>query len=337
VSSLAAKIIYPFGVVLTTFMIQLLRPVMGGFLASVFSVTTVWLLPDAFGFLFWEMKENWTLYRANRRATLQPVLVGPHGETLRRLIYPGFHSGTVPKLYARLRQAEREAGNTGSWRAARLCRNSLEQVERSVRRFVGRELITLLKQSSSWQRQRVKVGQVSLATNRIRVELVHEAYPANSAWLEFEEDAGWLVAGIRQPGWLDQLTPGQQHAVITGLAGLYKLAGVQLVREQIQANLPPKVCCYDITARGLTVWLDHRQGQAIFYNLNGPDGELKPRTREGAPTTAGPVLEASRLIFERVPLSWQRWVENWQQEQEGHTALELFTPEVKLLPAAQPV
>ncbi|MBV9124853.1 MAG: hypothetical protein JO112_15975, partial [Planctomycetes bacterium] len=45
VSSLAAKIIYPFGVVLTTFLIQLLRPVMGGFLASVFSVTTVWLLP----------------------------------------------------------------------------------------------------------------------------------------------------------------------------------------------------------------------------------------------------------------------------------------------------
>ena len=36
--------------------------------ALVFGGFVFWIA-DAFGFLFWEMKENWGLYRANRRAT----------------------------------------------------------------------------------------------------------------------------------------------------------------------------------------------------------------------------------------------------------------------------
>ena len=80
---------------------------------------TLWLLPDAVTYLFWEMRENWRLYRANRPAALRPVAVGPHGETVKGLLHRGFHSGTVPRLYARLRAAEREAARTDNWRDAR--------------------------------------------------------------------------------------------------------------------------------------------------------------------------------------------------------------------------
>ena len=38
--------------------------------------------------------------------------IGSHGETVRGLLQPGFHSGTVPRLYARLRAAERRAVQT---------------------------------------------------------------------------------------------------------------------------------------------------------------------------------------------------------------------------------
>ena len=50
---------------------------------------TLWLLPDACTFLFWEMRENWRVYRANRPPVLRPVPVGPHGETVRGLLHLG--------------------------------------------------------------------------------------------------------------------------------------------------------------------------------------------------------------------------------------------------------
>ena len=84
---------------------------------AVLSWLNFWIA-DAFGFIFWEVKENWRLYRANRSPTLGPVSIGPHGETLAGLLQPGFHSGTVPKLYARLRAAERQAIRDGATGAA---------------------------------------------------------------------------------------------------------------------------------------------------------------------------------------------------------------------------
>src|SRR5262249_22102858 len=140
-------------------------------------IGTFYLLPDAFAFLVWETKENWSLYRANRGLQMWPVAIGAHGESVRGLLEPGFHSGTVPRLYTRLRDAERRAFRSRDWNAARWYRKELEHIEAGFRRFVDRELLGLLRQSSSWQGQRLAVGPVHLAINRIRFELDHDAYP----------------------------------------------------------------------------------------------------------------------------------------------------------------
>jgi hypothetical protein len=71
--------------------------------------TNAFLLPGIFGFLVWELKENWRLYAANRPADLQPVLIGHHGETMARFLRRGLHSGTLPKLFAKLRRSETRA------------------------------------------------------------------------------------------------------------------------------------------------------------------------------------------------------------------------------------
>src|SRR5262249_30510870 len=115
-------------------------------------------LCDVFGFLFWEMKESWRLYRANRSPALKPLAVGSHGETVRRLLRRGFHSGTVPKLFARLRRAERRARVTGNWRRSRTCRHALHEIQEATRQFVTRELVFLVNQSTSWQGQGLAVG-----------------------------------------------------------------------------------------------------------------------------------------------------------------------------------
>ena len=332
-SLLAAKFIYP---LTGATMLELFRQGPGWSLASalfwLLALSTLWLLPDAFTFLFWETKENWKLYRANRWPALRPVAVGPRGETVRQLLQPGFHSGTVPHLYARLRHAEREAAVTGTWRNARLCWHALHEVEQTLRRLVTRELVMLVDLSPEWNGHRLTVGQVVLACNRIRLELIHLDHVADPVWLEWEYHARWLVAGVHRPGWLDRLTQDQRQTLAAALVGLYKLAGIDLVREQLRANLPPEAVAYDLTPRALVLWLNHRHGKAILYDLEDLRGQLRPRNPDGSYAPDWPVLEASRLIFAQVPVTWRQWVEGWNSDQAGQLPLTLSAAGVRLLP-----
>ena len=80
---------------------------------------TVLVLPGLAGFLVWELKENWKLYRASRAKELGPRAIGHHGETVGRLLRPGFHSGTIPKLFTKLRRAaEGQTMVDASWALA---------------------------------------------------------------------------------------------------------------------------------------------------------------------------------------------------------------------------
>jgi hypothetical protein len=327
VTLLAAKLMLPFPPVLALWLAGALGPFEAGVLAYIIGQ---WLLPDAFGFLFWETKENWSLYRANRRQTLGPVPIGPHGETVRGLLQPGFHSGTVPKLYARLRQAEREPAAPGSAQKARACRLALHEVETALRHFVERELVSLLRQATSWHDQSLRVGPVALACNRVSIDLFLFGTPDQPLRIEFGEQAGWLVASLQASPWLDQRTPEQLRALTTALASLYKLAGVELVREQIEASLPPGAS-YDLTARGLVLWLDRRHGRSVSYDLRDTKGLLKPHTPEGELALEGPVLDANQVVFARFPLSWQQWVQTWQKDQDGHGHPGLFNGELELV------
>jgi hypothetical protein len=317
VSYLAAKVMAPFFLALTNAATSALEPVFGEILGYALAISTVWLLPDAFGFLFWEVKENWSLYRANRGPRLKPVPIGHHGEPMRNLLQPGFHSGTVPKLYARLRRAERDAHRSGNWSAARAYRLSLAEVEEAVKRFVDREFVSLLGQARSWQGLRPAVGRVPLALNRIGVELKVEGGPQPQVWLEFETRSGWLVARLWGPGWITGLTEEQVRALTLALAGLYELAGIDLVHEQVRAGLPPGAVDYEVNAEGLVLWLDRRHGRGVIYDLGESADRLIPRHLDGTPAQDMPVLDARRVVFERVPLSWDQFVQGWQQEQDG--------------------
>jgi hypothetical protein len=317
VSIAAAKVLYPLtnpqGVVdLVGLLAAPLEPLVGPVVAKAIAFPTWWLLPDAFGFLFWETKENWRLYRANRPDKLKPVVIGRHGEKMRQLLVPGFHSGTLPRLFRRLRRAEREAYKTGIWRTARTYRHSLTEVEKSLRQFVERELITLLHQRPSWHHQPLNVGKVALASQQIDIELCNADFPATSLRLVFAEQAGRVVASIEQAGWLPELPPPQFRELTTALAGLYKLGGVDLVREQIRANLPPEITAYNITRKGLVLRCDLRNGSEAVYDLDVPAESLQPYSATGRGGEGYPVLDAGQLIFAKVPLTWNCWVESWQ-------------------------
>lgn len=312
VSYLAAKVLVPFWPVLTGGAQSLLRPFMWEWLAVALSVSTVWLLPDAFGFLFWETQENWNLFRANRRKTLVPVAIGPSGETVKALLQPGFHSGTIPRLYARLRAAERRASGTRNWADARACRQELSEISCCIERFVSRELPAMLEQTAVWQGHPITVTRVELTVRRIIVVLSHAHFTARPVQIEFEFRYNALIAGITQTGWLDQLDTVQLHAFAAALASLYKLSGVDIVREQVRNNLPADATRWDVGPEGLLIWQD-AQSPPMIYSLRdmGRPGFFRwLRSRN--------MVDPRRLVFARQPLIWSQWLANWDDRASGN-------------------
>jgi hypothetical protein len=171
-------------------------------------------IPGVFGFLAWELKENWRLYAANRPATLRPVQVGRHGESMRRLLLPGFHSGTIPKLFAKLRRQLR--GRVGGTRAG----EQLAELAHDIAAFVDDECLGLLRRSRGLCDVAIRVADVRLATNRIAIDLAAEAVGPELLTVHLGQQGGTLVRRLTTPGWLDRLSGPRRELVEFALAGL---------------------------------------------------------------------------------------------------------------------
>jgi hypothetical protein len=322
ISLVAAKFVYPLAVAFTwqELLSGALGTVLPHWIAYGLAFSLIWLSPDIFGFLFWETKENWSMYRANRRKKLRAVPMGPHGESIKSLLTPGFHSGAIPRLYGRLRVAEQRACWTHNWAAARAIREELNEIGSAVDRFVSRELLAILEESPGWPEQCISVGKVDLSVKRIVIELLHADHVSRPARLEFELRETCLVATVRDCGWLDGMTPEQLHAFTAALASLYKLAGVNLVSEQIQANLPGAISTWTVSPKGLTLWLDQNGPPLVCYlresdePVHAPQAAATPPDKEVA---NAPAIDTGRLVFSRRPLYWDQWVANWNKPGNG--------------------
>jgi hypothetical protein len=230
VVTVAHKLLLPLIPTLASLLAGMIDPAM----AVPVATAIIFSVPGFFGFLVWELKENWKLYRANRPQELQAVVIGGHGETLVRFLRPGFHSGTLPKLYSRMRRAE----HRGDAHAQHRLHVGLHHVEQEIRHFVERECVNLLRQSKRWRSTAPAAGRIAPATNRVRVELISAEYPCDGAWLTFDLHEGRLLARLARTGWLAHLSPPQRHTFQTALAGLYRLAGVDAVEDGEGAREP---------------------------------------------------------------------------------------------------
>jgi len=74
----------------------------------------VFFLPGLAGFLVWEFRKLAPLQGKPGQDPFRPVMIGHHGETMPRLLRR-LHSGTLPKLFAKLRKTRRRAERTGRW------------------------------------------------------------------------------------------------------------------------------------------------------------------------------------------------------------------------------
>ncbi|MEX0979091.1 MAG: hypothetical protein WDZ48_09580, partial [Pirellulales bacterium] len=293
-----------------------LQGTLGGW-AWVIAVFLQFLVPGMCGFLVWELKENWRLYAANRPTTLRPVAIGMHGETTIQFLRPGFRSGTIPKLYAKLRRAIRKAYWTRNWKACSKQLAGLHHASEAIRRFVDRELLEFLHESRTWADRSIATGEIRPGCNRIVIELYCPELSEESMWLAFEEVSGWLVACIHKRGWADNLSYAQRHALASALAGFYKLAGVDLVREQIEARLEPGSPGYEITDGALVVWPGQQEPARAYRLRDWPTLNEKPEA--GATTD-----DRERWVFAATPISWRRWVVTWELDQLGGSQHEVL-------------
>jgi hypothetical protein len=284
-------------------------------------------IPGIFGFLAWEFRENWKLYKANAAPAVRPVAVGSHGERVRGLLRPGFHSGVVPKTFAKLRRAE-TAGNAG--RAAKLL-HRLEHIAEAVHHFATRGLVAYLKASRRWAGLPIHVESIRLATNRLRILLTIHGWE-NTIIISIEERGGWLIGSIEEWGWLDKLNDKQRAAFADVLTALYMQAGVHVLREQASALLgiePNRLDCRPeglvVLPRGIEPAVTIDYADEPLLHASGPvDGRTLP-----------PML-ASELIFSERPIDWNRWVERWEQDHAGKAPLQALAGDYRVMPSKFP-
>jgi len=170
------------------------------------------------------LKENWRLYAANRPGSLRPVQVGPHGETVRRLLLPGFHSGTIPKLFAKLRHS-RAASRGSAQRRAALAEHHLHDLESEVSEFVEHECLGLVRRAAGFDGLTLRVAAVDLGVNRIGVAVAADGIGPEPLEIEFIRRDGDIVSRVRAAGWLAALDAPRQAVVRLAIAGLHRLAG----------------------------------------------------------------------------------------------------------------
>ncbi len=322
VVTVSHKVILPLGPVF----VEELSPFIGAAKANTIVWSTIWVIPGMFGFLVWELKENWKLYRANRPKHLKPVIVGHHGESMLGLLRPGFHSGTVPKLYGKLRKIERKRIWRDVSKTERKCWLGLHHTEESIARFVDRDLLHLIEQSRAWGGVDMHVGHVHLGGNCVHIELTCPTLSDEPAHLILEEQSGWLVASIAEAGWLHKVSVQQLDAFKACLSGFYKLAAVDMVREQIEAVIDVDDHPYDVDERGIVVWPVSADQPAAVYPLKrdaSVDGQKLFAPAEGA-ASATPLKDDASIqsgeslrIFRHRALTWQRWVDVWKEDRDG--------------------
>ncbi len=309
VVTVAHKMILPGLIYLEGSMVDVLSPYLGTALARSVTWFNIFFIPGIFGFAVWELKENWRLYLANRKENLTPVPVGSHGETVARLLRPGFHSGTLPKLFRRLRRLEHQSASFKRFSARRAARGSLEHVETAIRSFVERDLIRLLELCPVWSETGLRCGHIHAASNSFSVEIECSLLGETPVVLLFQEQSSWVAASVHETGWLRFASADQLRSFQNAILGFYRKGGIDLVREQLQTNFIHNHP-YDINAEGLAIWPNGMFSYELQVDLNRA-GPIRPVPASEASAAGINSAEREAVVFSESHTHWSDWEALW--------------------------
>lgn len=309
VVTVAHKIFLPALIMLEGNMVHFLGQYMGTPLARSITWFNMLFLPGFFGFVVWELKGNWKLYLANRTNRLMPVPVGSHGETIARLLRPGFHSGTLPKIFRKLRKLEHQDASLSRFTNRRSTREQLHHVEKAIQSFVDRELISLLRKCDAWREMPLRCARIEAASNSFCIDLVCDTFPESPLQIRLQEQSGWIVASISQTGWLKLISDDQRISFENALDGFYRKCGIDLVREKLETNVI-KDHPYDIDQAGLIVWPSSRFDVEIVMDLNS-EGKITPHPEVEAAKAGFEPIDREKVLYSATSTDWSSWENTW--------------------------
>lgn len=180
-------------------------------------------VPGIFGFMAWELMANWKLYLANRSQHLEPQMIGHHGETMRGLFRVGFHSGTVPKLYRKLRKYD-EAATPDLRRRARE-HHDLEHLQQAIGNLIAREILPLWSQNPELHEHQIAVASVTLGCQSATIAL-SSTTASEPLQIVIAMAAGQIVGCVPEYGWAKTLSATAMHSLEVGIHGAFAFCSV---------------------------------------------------------------------------------------------------------------
>lgn len=180
-------------------------------------------VPGIFGFMAWELMANWKLYRANRSQHLEPQTIGHHGETMRGLFRVGFHSGTVPKLFRKLRKYHEAA--TPEPRFLDREHHALEHYQRAIAEMISREILPLWDENPELRESRIAVASVTLGCQSATIRLsAATGDPPLQILIAIHDEQ--IVGSVSEYGWAKSLSTTAMHSLEIGIHGAFAFAAV---------------------------------------------------------------------------------------------------------------
>ena len=266
--------------------------------------TVIGCIPGIFGFLVWELKENWRLYAANRKKSLGPVIVGKHGETMSACFGPACtreHCRSSSPGCAGPNARPAAAAN-GS-RCASIC-SALHRFEVVIRRYVERDFLTLLADAHWLDSVPLVLREIRLASNRIQIVLGRSDAPNRDLTIALEARSGRLAGGISPPDWTCGLPLHLQLALDMAIDGLQKTSGVELLHGQVESLFSPPVAAWDLDQNGLRVWPDAAFETEVRDDL-ADDPPFVPQVAAGDLHRLLPTLLPAQIFFRESEITWR--------------------------------
>ncbi|MCS7014623.1 MAG: hypothetical protein NZM42_00720 [Gemmatales bacterium] len=286
--------------------------------AAALVTSIIWAIPGVFGFLAWELKENWKLYQANRSATLRPLHIGHHGETVAQFLRPGVHSGTLRKFFRQGRRIFADQATTTSPHSSARWHRQRHHHQETLHAFVERNFVRLLRHCPDWTGPALEVKDVELGVSTITVhiashprERTERASDLTMGVLRISCQGGWIVAEWLQPGWLATLPAPARAVLHRALDGLYHWAGAEVLSERLRETIPPDYQ-WRLEWEGLRLCRRERPEQSVLYPWQ-ESGPIEPTN--GAPDP-WPTLPAEQVWYQTRPIAWHDWENSWPSPRE---------------------
>lgn len=276
-------------------------------------------IPGICGFMAWEFKENWKLYKKSAPKHPIPVLIGSHGERMPQLLIPGFHSGTLPRLYKKMRRACLYAYRTGKWGPLFRLEYQQEHLVEELTHFIQRCFLAQLQEHSEMaaELKKIRLEKILLSSQKIQIlfsfQLNQDIHHFRIKFYLY----GDLINGGVETSSSALFSSSLKSYLSYSFALLWKQSAVEFLPQILERQLPK-----ELLADRAVLDFSRYEGQlqlkvftpdsyqpflVAFYPLDQSDVIVPRISSSQNPTFTLPSLPRERLIFAYLPLTWEEY------------------------------